>query len=147
MKRHIVIGLAILTLILLIEGNASTLPTAQAKIIGDDAATTAALEQCGELYSQPGDDPGGLWANISDPASRVVHVTFLSVPEILGTGTRTHPLGNRESQIFWDHTHPTGVVQAAWAEGLIAVAPGPTTLALVALGLGVFFFAGRRQGG
>ena len=106
MKRHIVIGLAVLTLILLIEGNASTLPTAQAKIIGDDAATTAALEQCGELYSQPGDDPGGLWAKMSDPASRVVHVTFLSVPEILGTGTRTHPLGNRESQIFWDHTHP-----------------------------------------
>jgi len=49
--------------------------------------------------------------------------------------------------LFWDHIHPTGVVQAAWAEGLIAVAPGPTTLALVALGLGVFFFAGRRQGG
>ncbi len=48
--------------------------------------------------------------------------------------------------LFWDHIHPTGVVQAAWAEGLIAAVPGPTTLALFALGLVVFFFAGRRQG-
>jgi len=37
-------------------------------------------------------------------------------------------------------------VQAAWAEGLIEAVPGPTTLALFALGLVVFFFAGRRQG-
>jgi phospholipase/lecithinase/hemolysin len=49
--------------------------------------------------------------------------------------------------LFWDHIHPTAEVQAAWSEGLIAaVVPEPTTLALFALGLGVFFFTGRRQG-
>ena len=48
--------------------------------------------------------------------------------------------------LFWDHIHPTGVVQAAWAEGLIEAVPGPTTLGLFALGFGVFFFAGRRAG-
>jgi phospholipase/lecithinase/hemolysin len=50
--------------------------------------------------------------------------------------------------LFWDHIHPTGVVQAAWAEGLIAAvpAPEPATLDLVALGLGLFLFKGRRRG-
>ncbi len=48
--------------------------------------------------------------------------------------------------LFWDNIHPTAEVQAAWSEGLIAAVPGPTTLALFALGLGVFFVAGRRQG-
>jgi phospholipase/lecithinase/hemolysin len=49
--------------------------------------------------------------------------------------------------LFWDHIHPTGVVQAAWAEGLIAAVavPETMTLALFAVGFGLFFFAGRRR--
>ncbi len=48
--------------------------------------------------------------------------------------------------LFWDHIHPTGVVQAAWSAGLIAAVPGPSTLALFAVGLAAFRFARRRQG-
>jgi len=48
--------------------------------------------------------------------------------------------------LFWDHIHPTGVVQAAWSAGLIAAVPGPPTLALFAMGLAAFRFARRRQG-
>ena len=48
--------------------------------------------------------------------------------------------------LFWDHIHPTGVVQAAWSEGLIAAVPGPPTLVLFAVGLAAFRFARRRQG-
>jgi hypothetical protein len=44
------------------------------------------------------------------------------------------------------YIHPAGVVHGAWVEGLIEAVPGPTTLGLFALGLGVLFYAGRRAG-
>lgn len=57
-------------------------------------------------------------------------------------------LANISNFIYWDDIHPTGNVQALWAEGFEAAVPEPATWAMMVLGfaaLGILSYRSSRK--
>jgi phospholipase/lecithinase/hemolysin len=53
---------------------------------------------------------------------------------------------NVDSFLYWDDIHPTGPVQALWAQGFEAAVPEPSTWAMLLVGFIGLGFAGCRRG-
>ena len=63
----------------------------------------------------------------------------------LATSSSGCSLANISNFIYWDDIHPTGNVQALWAEGFEAAVPEPSTWAMMVLGFAALGVLGYRS--
>jgi phospholipase/lecithinase/hemolysin len=84
------------------------------------------------------DAPALGFTNATDPC-------FSDTPGSAASSTGCS-LANINSFVFWDDIHPTGKVQALWAQGFLTAVPEPSTWAMLLLGFAGLGYAGYRRG-